>query len=67
MNNAILTVDLGLDATNQDIIDQMKIMKECRESGIYGHIVCTIRGFGEDPGRQADPPWTPSHALTATW
>ena len=44
----MLFVELGIDATNDDILDQMRTMKACREDGIYGHIVCTVRGFSED-------------------
>jgi hypothetical protein len=44
----ILFVEPGIDATNDDILDQMRIMKRGREKGISKYIVCTIRGFGDD-------------------
>jgi hypothetical protein len=28
-------VELGIDATNDDILDQMRTMKACRENGNY--------------------------------
>ena len=48
MPNNVLFVELGIDATNDDILDQMRKMKACRENGSYGHVVCTVRGFSED-------------------
>ena len=48
MRGGVLFVELGIDATNDDILDQMKTMKACREDGSYGHVVCTVRGFGDD-------------------
>ena len=48
MQNNVLFVDLGIDASNDDILDQMRKMKACREDGSYSNIVCTVRGFGDD-------------------
>jgi hypothetical protein len=45
----ILHVDLGLNATNVDILDQMRVMKRCREEGFYQNVVCSIRGYHDDP------------------
>jgi hypothetical protein len=44
----VLFVDLGIDASNDDILDQMRKMKSCREDRSYGHVVCTVRGFSDD-------------------
>jgi hypothetical protein len=49
MAESVLFVDLGIGATNEQIIDQMRIMKRGREEGLYRNIVCTIRGFDDDP------------------
>ncbi len=48
MRDSVLFVELGIDATNDDILAQMKTMKACREDGSYGHVVCTVRGFDDD-------------------
>ena len=48
MSKNMLFVELGIDATNDNILDQMRTMKACREDGNYGHVVCTVRGFSED-------------------
>ena len=48
MAKAVLFVELGIDATNDDILDQMRIIKQGREEGIYQFVVCTIRGFADD-------------------
>ena len=48
MRGSILFVELGIDATNDDILDQMRKMKSCREDRSYSNIVCTVRGFGDD-------------------
>ena len=48
MPKNVLFVELGIDATNDDILVQMRKMKACREDGSYGHVVCTVRGFAED-------------------
>ncbi len=56
MTERVLTVDLGLDATDDDIHDQMQIMKHSREEHRYDHVVCTIRGFSDDPRELYDIP-----------
>jgi hypothetical protein len=48
MPDSVLFVDLGIDATNDDILDQMRTMKACREDKRYSRIVCTIRSFADD-------------------
>jgi hypothetical protein len=45
----ILHVQLSLDASNDAIVEQMRIMKRGRENGFYTNVVCTIGGFGDDP------------------
>jgi hypothetical protein len=56
MRDSILFVELGIDATNDDILDQMRKMKICREDGRYSHVVCTVRGFGDDERRLFEIP-----------
>ncbi len=56
MSERVLTVDLGLDATDPDLLDQMRIMKRVREEHRYDRIVCTIRGFTGDPRELYDIP-----------
>ena len=48
MRGSILFVELGIDASNDDILDQMRKMKFCREDRSYSNIVCTVRGFSDD-------------------
>jgi len=48
MRGSVLFVDLGIDATNDEIVDQMRTIKACREDGSYCHVVCSVRGFGDD-------------------
>lgn len=48
MSEAVLLVELGIDASNNDIIDQMRIMKRVRTEGPYEFIICAIRGFDDD-------------------
>lgn len=48
MRGSVLFVELGIDATNEDILDQMRTMKARREDGSYSNIVCTVRGFADD-------------------
>lgn len=40
-------VALGIDATDADLIEQMRLMEEKRTEG-YRHVGCTISGFGSD-------------------
>jgi hypothetical protein len=49
MPEKVLLVELGIDATNDDIFDQMRVMKKAREERFYDNIVCSIRDFGADP------------------
>jgi hypothetical protein len=52
----ILYVDLGIDATNDDIDQQARIAKRAREEGIYTNVICAIRGFGKDKRELSDIP-----------
>jgi hypothetical protein len=52
----VLNVDLGLDATDNDIFNQMRIMKRAREERCYDNVVCTIRDFSDDPRELYDIP-----------
>jgi len=56
MKSSIMMVELGISATNEQLIDQMRIMKRAREDGTYKHIVATIRDFGDDPRELFDIP-----------
>src|ERR1700722_18915561 len=56
MAEHVLIVDLGLDATNYDLLDQMRVMKRAREERFYPHVVAQIRGFGDDPRELYDIP-----------
>ncbi len=48
MSDRALVVELGLDAIESDIVDQMQRMKRCRAMKSYDQITCTIRGFEND-------------------
>jgi hypothetical protein len=48
MAERVLLVELGIDATNDDILDQMRTMKTAREERTYDTVVCSIRGFSDD-------------------
>ena len=48
MSERVLIVELGLDASNDDLRDQMRILKRARENKFYENIVCVIRGFDSD-------------------
>lgn len=56
MAERVLTVDLGLDATDEDIVGQMRVMKSAREGNLYTSVVCTVRGYGDDPRELWDVP-----------
>jgi hypothetical protein len=56
MRHDTLWVDLGLDATNDDLIEQMRTMKAAREGTTYRHVIATVRGFGDDPRPLFDIP-----------
>lgn len=47
--NGMMLVELGADATNEDLREQMRLMKRARDERLYQHIVCLIRGFDDDP------------------
>jgi hypothetical protein len=48
MRDSVLFMELGIDATNDEILDQMRIMKSSPEDGSYCHVVCAVRGFAGD-------------------
>jgi len=56
MGESVLIVNLGLAATNDDILDQMRVMKRGREEKLYQHVVCGLRDFGDDPRELYDIP-----------
>ena len=56
MATSVLYVELGIDATNGDLLDQMRIMKRAREERRYDSVVCTIRGFDGDARELFDIP-----------
>jgi hypothetical protein len=56
MAERVLNVVLGLDATDDDILDQMRIMKRVREEHRYENVFCTIRGFSDDSRELYDIP-----------
>lgn len=56
MAETVLFVELGIDATNDDILDQMRIMKLAREDRSYSNVVCSIRGFAADARELFDIP-----------
>jgi hypothetical protein len=56
MKLAMLYVELGINATNDDIVDQMRIMKRAREERLYTNVVCMIRGFDNDSRPLVDIP-----------
>ena len=45
-----------IDATNDDVIEQMRVMKRGREEGRYDNVICIIRGFDDDPRELYDIP-----------
>ncbi len=49
MAERILSVELGIDATNADILDQIRVVRRGREDGSYDSVVCAVRGFDADP------------------
>jgi hypothetical protein len=56
MAERVLFVELGIDATNDDILEQMRIMKRAREERRYDNVFCCIRGFDQDPRELYDIP-----------
>ncbi len=49
MASSVHIVEIGRNATDDDILDQMRIMKRVRETKTFDDIVCTLRGFDGDP------------------
>jgi hypothetical protein len=49
MAEGVMIVELGIRATDGDLLEQMRRMKWTREEGRCDNVVCTIRGFASDP------------------
>jgi hypothetical protein len=47
MDLELHVVDLGLDATDADLVEQMRHMQEYREAG-FKRVGCSIRGYDTD-------------------
>jgi hypothetical protein len=47
MDLELHVVDLGLDATDADLVEQMRHMEEHREAG-FKRVGCSIRGYDRD-------------------
>lgn len=45
----MMIVELGLDATNDDLREQMRQMKRVREARALPNVICVLRGFDTDP------------------
>ena len=56
MAGRVLFVELGINATDGDILDQMRIMKRAREERSYDNVVCAIRGYDDDHRELYDIP-----------
>ena len=52
----VMVVDLGLDASNDDIRDKMRLMRQARIDRTYSNIVCVVRGFDSDARELFDIP-----------
>jgi hypothetical protein len=48
-------IELGIDATNAELLEQSRLAKTMREAGA-SHVVCCVRGFDEDPRELWDIP-----------
>lgn len=55
-NPAVMIVALGLNETNEELIDHMRRMKMSRELRMVDNIGCCISGFGEDPRELGEIP-----------
>jgi hypothetical protein len=44
-----MVVELGLDASNEDVIAKMRLMKLARERRAYAHVIGCVAGFDDDP------------------
>jgi hypothetical protein len=42
-------VELGIDAPDEDVAGQKRIMRRARGEGVYRHVACCVRGFDHDP------------------
>ncbi|HYH63592.1 MAG TPA: hypothetical protein VD866_02735 [Urbifossiella sp.] len=58
MNGApgLMVVELVLRATNDDILDKMRVMRQVRTDHSYSNVVCVVSGFGDDPRELFDVP-----------
>ena len=45
----MMIVELGLDATNDELREQMRLMKQVRETRSLPNVICVVRGFDRDP------------------
>jgi hypothetical protein len=56
MRQSVHLIDLGLDASNEALVEQMRFMRRSRTEGIAGCVACTVRGFHDDPRELQDIP-----------
>lgn len=52
----LLIVELGIDATNAQIVDKMRVMKQARSESSCKHVVCVVSGFNSDSRELQDIP-----------
>lgn len=55
-NPALMIVELGLDASNDDIVEKMRTMRQARLDRTCSHVACLIRGFDDDSRELFDIP-----------
>lgn len=48
MNLELHIVEVGLNATDADLVEQMRYMDDRRQAG-FKHVGCLVRGYEEDP------------------
>lgn len=56
MRQSIHLIDLGLNASNAHLVEQMRFMRRSRAEGIADCVACTVRGFHDDPRELQDIP-----------
>lgn len=49
MRKDLLIMSLGVDSSNEELLDAMLVMKRSREQSAERHIVLLIPGFDDDP------------------
>jgi len=47
--DGLIVMLLALDTTNDELVEQMKVMKAARDGSPHANIVCLISGFDDDP------------------